>query len=75
MDLKNIYISLEYIFGLLLSTIAIQNCSFTVGFTRRRVKCRFIVTWGSIKSYSITDTKYPAEGKGKRNEKWGIKEC
>lgn len=63
------YTSLEYVFGLLLSTIAIQKCSFTVCFTRRLVKYRFIVTWGSIKSCSIIDTKYPAEGKGKGNEK------
>ena len=69
------YTSLEYIFGLLLSTTAVQKCSFTVRFTRRRVKYRFIVTWGSIKSCCIIDTEYPAEGKGKRNEKWGIKEC
>jgi len=75
MNLKNLYISLEYIFGLLLSTTAIQKCSFTARFTRRLVKYRFIVTWGSIKSCSIIDTKYPAEAKGNRNEKWGIKEC
>jgi hypothetical protein len=75
MNLKNLYFLLEYIFGLLLSTAAMQKFSFTARFTRRLVKHRFIVTWGSIKSCSIIDTKYPAEGKGKRNEKCGIKEC
>jgi hypothetical protein len=69
------YTSLENIFGLLLSTIALQKCSFTLRFTRRRVKYRCIVNWGIIKSCCIIDIKYPAEGMGKRNEKWGIKEC
>jgi hypothetical protein len=69
-DLENMCTSLEYIFGLLLSTVAIQKCSFRVRVTRSRIKYGFIVTWYSMKSCSIIDTKYPAEGKGKRNEKW-----
>lgn len=71
------YTSLERrpIFVLSLNTVAILKCSFRVRVTRSRVKYRLIVTWYSMKSCSIIDTKYPAEGKGKRNEKWGLKEC